>query len=266
MSPCLGRGCKKDQCCTEVTTTTTPPPIVDSVIVGAGNITDMCADYAVGFRSEFAFSKTKATIRGQSDGLGMTGGWQLYDCIIMMNDRCVNLKITNAVGSTYVTRNANRQGKAFNDRYNGEMEDGIVSVGSEATGSFKFDFTFTFKDDNTAAVLPYLPLTFYDLDGKPLRSGKSYEVAKTCEAEGVVVDKTTMISKSYMDTAGCAVVEGGKQEVPIPKDWTHLASLQKRAAATFGFKGLSKFSMEYTLNFRHRVFVMKGNRAMACVD
>jgi len=196
--------------------------------------------------------------------LGMPGGWQAYDCIVTMNKKCVNLKITNAPGSLYVQRNGNAAGKRFNDRYNGEMEDGIVSVGSESIGTFGFDFTFTFKDGGAPAVLPYLPLTFYDLDGKPLRGGGSYEVAKSCDAEGVVVSKDTVMKKHFMDDAGCAVVHGGQQEVPIPKDWTHLDPTQKKVAATFGFRGKSKFTMEYTLNYRHRVFIMKGDRAMAC--
>lgn len=183
----------------------------------------------------------------------------------MLNERCVNLKITNAPGSDYVAKNSVGTGRAFNNKYNGEFRDGIVSVGSEKTGSFKFDFTFTFKDDNMPAVLPYLPLTFYDLDGKhAYAGGKSYEVAKTCDAEGVVVAKDTLIEKSFIDAAGCAVVHGGKKEVPIPDSWTHLAPMQKKVAATFGFKGVSKFTMEYTLNFRHRVFIMKGDKHMAC--
>jgi len=150
------------------------------------------------------------------------------------------------------------------------MQAGIVSVGSEAVGSYKFDFTFTFKDDNTPAVLPYLPLTFYDLDGKPLTGGRSYEVAKTCDAEGVIVTADTLIAKASMEAnpviggAACAVVHGGTKEVAIPEDWTTLGHLQKQVGAIFAFRSKSKFTMEYTLNYRHRVFIMQGSRSMVC--
>lgn len=251
----------------------------------AGNPNGFCSEQAVHFQDSFTYTKSKYdyTVAGAmklpannrhwdtaNDGL-LSGpdGWQDYGCIIKLETtegtRCVKLRITNAEGSQYIEKNLNTRGRKFNMQYNGG-DDGMVSVGSYAAGSYSFVFTFTFEDTGLPADLPYLPLTFYDLDGKKLRGGGSYETARTCDAEGVATAKDTLlVDHKFDDVTGCAEVTGGQQEVPQPKDWEQLAGLQRRVAATFGFKGKHQFTMEYETKYIHRIFILRGTNSLACV-
>jgi len=172
-------------------------------------------------------------------------------------------RATKAAPPTTTTSWRNGDAADFMEKYNGAYRSGVVSVGALYPGTYEFTFKFQYHDDGEPAVLDYLPLTFYDLDGKPLGNGKTYEVAESCDAEGVVVFKRSKL-KSHKKEGKCCKVEGAEVEMPIPSSWEKLDNDAKAGAATFLFKGKSEFVFKYTLNYQHRVFVMKGSKALAC--
>lgn len=254
-------------------------PVVASVEV-QGNAEGMCDSNSAVFLSNFTLTKSEKASRWAgvrrrrvNYGLAMDDGYLNYACIIHLNGECVDLRITNGkcadgTDSLFPSRHRDWAGKKFNDKYNGAYRDGIVSVGAEVVGTYNFDFEFTKGSDRVPVVLPYLPLTFFDLDGKDsLPNGESYEVAKTCDAAAMLTysDPTTQVTHE-VDGDGCYVVKGGTNEVAIPENWDVLGDEQKKVAVTFGFNQTSKFSMEYTLNYRHRVFIMQASKNMGCVE
>lgn len=190
-----------------------------------------------------------------------------YDKVTTIDGEDVHLIITT--DSTYKTKNdgyvAKRTtGNAFIAKYNGGGATGrsdVMAIGSLAKGEFTFKFSFV--DDNGAAVvIPFLPMTFFDLDGSTAREarGKSYEVVTTGDSAGI---ESVVGSKVVDDCAlGFCTAHSAKVEIDIPNDFTHLTPETKKAAVTFFFEDKSSFDITYTLNYEHRVFLFKGQ----CID
>jgi len=174
----------------------------------------------------------------------------------------VHLVIT--ASANYKTNNVNAyefgtSGEDFIDKHNGGGESGrsdVMAIGSLAKGSYTFTFKFE-DDEGEAVVIPYLPLTFFDLDGSTKADGgKSYEVVSTTDADGQELIVGSEVSHNCDD--GECVAEGAKKEIKIPSNFGDPDPDTSKAAITFFFKGKSTFDITYTLNWPHRVFLFKG--------
>jgi len=186
-----------------------------------------------------------------------------YDAVTTTSDgKDVNLVITasaNYYTNNIIAKEYNTDGTRFIGKYNGGGASGrsdVMAIGSLAKGSYTF--TFKFQDDaGTAVVIPYLPLTFFDLDGSTKADGGlSYEVVSTHDASGQEYVVGSDVIHNCDD--GECVAEGAKEEIAIPDDFGNLDNSTKKAAITFFFKGKSTFDITYTLNWPHRVFLFKG--------
>ena len=92
--------------------------------------------------------------------------------------------VVTTVGNNYDSDNANyvmrrgwfrMSGRQFIGKYNGfHTVAGAGTIGSLKSGSYEVTFKFMFADDKSPAKIPYLPFTFYDIDGR--------EQTSTCDA------------------------------------------------------------------------------------
>lgn len=193
--------------------------------------------------------------------------WMVYkNAVEIEGHECVALVIneTDDTVGTYKSRNQHEQafrtnGPDFIRKYNGNHRPDAISIGSLATGLYKFQFSFRDCTTGNAVEIPYLPMTFYDLDGSTKVPGKSYEVCSTEDAEGEQYFKETLVKHGCGDNGytGC-YAESAKVEIDIPRQLTHLSRETKKATVTFLFKNKSDFVINYELNFPHRVFLFNG--------
>jgi len=212
--------------------------------------------------------------------------WIVYEGIMVVDGRSVDLIISDVSGGNkYYMDNTDEQlstvvakvyssgesdwrdGTAFALKYNGRFRPDVISIGSLATGEYKFNFSFVDSEQSdlrrqVPVTVPYLPMTFFDLDGKTTSLGESFEVASTWDAEGVEYVQGTKVDH------GCKQMPGDKQfcyansareEIKIPPNFNELSVDTKKAAATFLFKDKSHFTINYKLNHPHRVFLFKGS-------
>jgi len=155
-----------------------------------------------------------------------------------------------------------KNGPDFVKTYNGLYKDAAMSIGSLAKGSYTFTFSF-FDANDEPFVIPFLPMTFFDLDGDVDNAGgKSYEVVTTMDSQGIESVVGSLTKDSCDDTTNVCTVNSAKEEITIPSDFNHLSDHTKKAAVTFLFEGKSTFDITYTLNHEHRVFLFKGQ----CID
>jgi len=147
-------------------------------------------------------------------------------------------------------------GKEFVHLHNGARF-GAGTIGSMAPeGNWTFNFHFVHTDDQTDAVIPVLPLTFYDIDG-----GK--ETTSTCDASHAIVHRHSDLTGSC--EGQCCVHQGILEEIVEPTDWDHwLTEDQLKASVTYVMKGKSTFTMHYSTVFSHRIFFFKGSKVLAC--
>lgn len=190
-----------------------------------------------------------------------------YDKVTTVDGKDVHLIITT--DSNYKTKNdgfyaKNTNGNAFIAKYNGGGSSGrsdVMAIGSLAKGDFTFKFTFL-DDDDAEVVIPFLPMTFFDLDGSTAREagGRSYEVVSTKDSAGI----ESVVGSKVEDVCarGYCTANSAKVEITIPNDFNHMSDETKKAAVTFLFEGKSSFDITYTLNYEHRVFLFKGQ----CID
>merc|ERR1719469_100485 len=212
--------------------------------------------------------------------------WIVYEGIMVLDGRSVDLIISDVSGGNkyymdniqeeYLVRksravdNYKTNGTAFVLKYNGKFRPDVISIGSLATGEYNFKFSFVDPEQSNLGgqvpvTVPYLPMTFFDLDGKTTSLGESFEVASTWDAEGVEYVQGTKVDH------GCKQIPGDKhfcyansarEEIKIPDNFNELSDDTKKAAATFLFKDKSHFTINYKLNYPHRVFLFKGSCAL----
>jgi hypothetical protein len=153
-----------------------------------------------------------------------------------------------------------KTGPMFIKENNGNVIPDVIGVGSLAKGTYTFRFCFTNSTTGKPVKLPYVPMTFFDLDGKWTRDHKSYEEVETTDAEGMYYVKGSEVTHTCWKKNGkqeCEA-ESAHQEIPIPSNFKHLSRFTKKAAITMLFKDKSCFTLKYTLNYPHRVFLFRG--------
>jgi len=259
---------------TEATTTTTteaaePPPVGRVINFPPYSNPPSHNRFCASTNAQHALSLSKPAANNLG-GMGPNYGdaeEMRYDKVTTIDGKDVHLIITT--DSTYKTKNnrfkaKNTDGNAFIAKYNGGGTAGrsdVMAIGSLAKGEFTFKFSFV-DDDDAEVVIPFLPLTFFDLDGSTAREagGKSYEVVTTKDSAGI----ESVVGSKVVDV--CAgddcTANSAKVEITIPNDFNHMSDETKKAAVTFFFEGKSSFDITYTLNYEHRVFLFKGQ----CID
>lgn len=268
------QGCNDPKKCpiittTIVTTTTTTSNMVDDdtdVDGDVPNVNPWCSDKAV----VLYMSPSKLLVNNLG-GLGpkamKTAGEVIHWTDVgQIRGASIDL-VVEADGPEYGAANNNyvsngKTGQRFAIETNGAYQ-GVGSVGSLRKGTYTFNFQFLWTDNATAAVVPYLPLTYYDVDG-------GVERVETCDADGSLVHKPTGVTHSCtFGGAGCpnkCTAIGASGEYKLPDNWDKLSAKTKEAAVTYLYKDKSSFKMTYTISKDHRVFVFKGSKALACLD
>jgi len=209
-------------------------------------------------------------------GMGPSSGDKKiqWDDVTKIDGKSVNLiatALTSDEGDDYYTRQHDGDAVRFARRYRvtakGKIKDfngvhqGVGGIFSMAKGKFDVKFNFEYED-GSAAVIPYLPFVFYDIDG-----GK--ETTATNDAINAIVGQSTTLDHcadgdfggySFCHTSGQSEV---KEE---GMDWDNLTPAQLAASVTYIIKGKSEFKIRLALSSEHRVFLFKGSRAMVCKD
>jgi hypothetical protein len=229
---------------------------------GRGNIHGLC-----GKATSISMHKNRVktnNLGGIGPKRGPGGKVIWYTNVGKVSGKSIDL-IVSAVGATYLNANKNykrwgRSGRWFAKRFHGSLRPGAGSLGSMKAGTYTFKYSFVYSGSKKAAVVPFLPLTFYDLDG-----GKEY--ARTWDAEGVIASKPTSLRGYGCHRKGkklSCYANSARKEFGMPKNLEKLGSKAKRASVTFVFKGKSSFQMIYQTTYDHRVFLFKGTTALAC--
>jgi len=263
----LFKGSKAVACADATTTTTTTPPATtttttttqavakDTTCVGAHCVEDQSHVCSEGLVLDFSQGHVSSNNLG---GMGPKSGpetiqWQR---VAKLNGRHIDL-IAKSSNANY--RNVNMKDKNYGrsviKKFNGLYSKGVGSIGSAQAGTFKIRFSFVDTATQKPVTVKYLPLTFYDVDG-----GK--ESLQTCDAESWILRKGSAMKASQKGK--CFQHKAGKPEVDLPKDWNNLQSKQLQASVTYVFKNKSTFEITYATNYKHRVFLFKGSKDVAC--
>jgi len=185
-----------------------------------------------------------------------------YTKVGQVDGRWLDLIITS-VGTNYKSANWNYKGmtgRNFIKRWNGvHSTPGAGVVGSMAPGKFEMTFTIVDSETKKETAIPYLPITFYDVDG-----GK--ETTETCDAESAVVHKPTGIKGGC--SGSCCRHQGTPKELGLPNNWDKLSTEVKMGSVSYLFQDKSKFNFKYEIGSRyeHRIFLFKGSKALACTE
>jgi len=246
-----------------------------------------CSDEAVEFYAPSLRTPNVNNLGGMGPGDAGTGRYAgqeviAYECGIKRADMsCVDVVIsaaTEAYKTAHNTRNRarsaaeskfGRTSKAFIGAYNGNSKPSVAAIGALVPGEYDFNFNFYDSTTGEPVEIGYLPMTFYDLDGKNDLSGdRRYEVASTGDSEGVVSFKHSTLEEhrklKHSCDDGVCIVESVTQEVEIPNNFDTLSPAEKSAAATFLFAHKSQITINYKLNYGHRVFLFKGSKSLYC--
>jgi len=152
-------------------------------------------------------------------------------------------------------------GKEFIAKYNGdEYRTDVMAIGSLATGNYTFRFCFEDADGSPVTV-PFVPMTFFDLDGSTKVEPKSYEEVSTHDASAMESVKGSEVEHEctkQKDGTNFCKCSSAKQEIEIPSHFGSLSAHTRVAAITMFFKQKSCFDLTYTLNYPHRVFLFRG--------
>jgi len=147
-------------------------------------------------------------------------------------------------------------GEEFVHQHNGARFGAGTIASMAPEGNWTFNFHFVYTDDQTDAVIPVLPLTFYDIDG-----GK--ETTSTCDASHAIVHRHSDLTGSC--EGKCCVHQGILEEIVEPTDWdSWLTEDQLKASVTYVMKEKSSFTMHYSTVYSHRIFFFKGSKVLAC--
>lgn len=235
---------------------TKPPSTVkakDTTCVGLHCAEDQ--DHVCSEGVELDFSQVSTNNLG---GMGPKTGAQTiqWKRVAKINGKYIDI-IAKSSDTNYRTVNMKDRayGRATIKKFNGVYSPGVGSIGSAQAGTFKITFTLVDTASQKPVTAKYLPLTFYDVDG-----GK--EILETCDADSWVLrTPSAMTATSH---GKCFRHKAGQAEVDLPKNWNNLEVKQKRAAVTYIFKNKSSFQISYTTKYRHRVFLFKGSKDVAC--
>jgi hypothetical protein len=186
-----------------------------------------------------------------------------YRSVGTLNSRPLDLILTT--DGTYKAMNFNfvwrmgwwrMSGQQFIGKYNGvHTTPGAGVVGTLRRGTYTVKFSVVYQEDQSPAVIPYMPMTFYDVDGAKERTS-------SCDAVSAAVHNPTNIGGGC--SGGCCNHMGSRFEVDTPTNWEALTNPQKMASVTYFFKDRSEFSFKYTTTFEHRIFLFKGSKVVAC--
>jgi len=209
-------------------------------------------------------------------GMGPSSGDEIiqWNGVTKIDGKSVNLiakAITSDDGDDYYKRQNDRDTvrwastyrlsvKGTIADYNG-VHQGVGGIFSMAKGKFDVKFNFEYED-GSAAVIPYLPLVFYDIDG-----GK--ETTGTNDAINAIVGQATTLgpcAEGDFDGYSFCHTSGESEVKEEGMDWDNLTPAQLAASVTYIFKGKSEFQIRYALSREHRVFLFKGSKAMVCKD
>jgi len=258
----LFKGSKAVACADSTTTTTTIKAIAkeatiakDTTCVGAHCVEDQSHVCSEGLELTLGPSQVSSNNLG---GMGPMSGPETiqWKRVAKINGRSIDL-IAKSSTANYrkVNMKDKKYGRAILKKFNGVYSKGVGSIGSAQAGTFKIKFTFVDTATQKAVTVKYLPLTFYDVDG-----GK--ESLETCDADSWILRKGSPMIASKRGK--CFKHKAGKAEVDLPKDWNNLKAKEKQAAVTYVFKNKSTFEMTYATNYKHRVFLFKGSKDVAC--
>jgi len=186
-----------------------------------------------------------------------------YRNVGALNSRSLDMIVTT--DSRYKNANFNYRwragwwimsGKQFIGKYNGvHSVPGAGVVGTLAPGQYQMTFSIVYSEDQTPAVVPYWPMTFYDLDGGKEHSG-------SCDATSAVLHRPTAVTGGC--SGGCCKHHGASYEVGTPTNWDGLTDAQKKASVTYMFKDTSTAKFDYSTTYQHRIFLFKGSKVVAC--
>jgi len=155
----------------------------------------------------------------------------------------------------------NTNGQDFIAKYNGNAyRSDVMAIGSLATGNYTFRFCFEDADGLPVSV-PFIPMTFFDLDGDTKVEPKSYEEVSTHDAFAMETVKGSEVEHectAQKDGSNFCKCSSAKKEIEIPSHFGSLSASTRVAAVTMFFKQKSCFELTYTLNYPHRVFLFKG--------
>jgi len=257
----LFKGSKAVACAAATTTTTTTPQAIakDTTCVGAHCADDQSHVCSEGLELDFTNGHISSNNLG---GMGPMAGPETiqWKRVAKINGRNIDL-IAKSSNANYKNVNMKdmRYGRSVTKKFNGMYSKGVGSIGSAQPGTFRVKFTFVDTITQKPVKVKYLPLTFYDVDG-----GK--ESMMTCNADSWILRKGSAMTASTRTIQGkkCFMHKAGKAEVDLPKDWNNLQAKQKQAAVTYVFKNKASFEMTYTTNYKHRVFLFKGSKDVAC--
>jgi len=189
-----------------------------------------------------------------------------YRNVGALNSRSLDMIVTTdarykAANFNYVWRHGwwRFTGKAFIAKYNGVYKvQGAGVVGSLAPGKYAMTFSIVYSETQEPAVVPFWPMTFYDLDGNKEESG-------SCDATSSVLHTPTAVSGNC-DGSGCCNHKGASYEVNTPSNWDRLTDAEKKASVTYLFMNKDKATFNYGTNYPHRIFLFKGSKVIACMD
>lgn len=141
---------------------------------------------------------------------------------------------------------------------------GAGSLGMQVFGTYTFVFEFFAHGTDEAVMLPYFPITFYDVDGYG-----GAETIQSCDAKSSLVHKSDYpkLLKNHDDECISYTGDGNADTDDI--DWDDLNLDQKEAAVTFLYKDTSRAEITITVGGSDptRLFLFKSStRALACID
>jgi len=198
---------------------------------------------------------------------------------------CANGTITTFVLGNMVYNNLNGGGPSGGPPqmkftkagvYNGRELDVIVTASSNyrkysnswnsainnqagMIGAPQGEYTFTFNIVSTAeqepVTIPYLPMTFYDVDANT-------EWVKSCEATSFVLHAPTSMTENC--EGNCCRHKGATRQISEPSNFERLSMDQKKAAVTYLYEDVSQFAVTWTLTRSAGGFMFMGSKGMAC--
>jgi len=122
-------------------------------------------------------------------------------------------------------------------------------------GKYTFQFDIVYHETQEPATVPFLPMTYYDVDANT-------EWVASCDATAFVLHSPTDIRGTC--TGNCCEHKGAVAQVRTPSNFENLDAQQKQAAVTYLYKDVSHFDVTWTLTRSAGGFMFMGSKGMAC--
>ena len=167
-----------------------------------------------------------------------------YTNVGVLNSRALDMIVTT--DARYKNANWNygwrgMSGKSFIARYNGVYSvPGAGVVGTLKQGDYAMTFNIVYSETQEPAVIPYWPMTFYDVDGNKETSG-------SCDATSSVLHRPTAVRGDC--SGGCCRHKGASYEVNTPSNWERLTNAEKKASVTYLFQNKASATFDYSTNY-----------------